>query len=75
MENFLKSYVSTVNQDYWPSLFHWESRLQSILGLTRRTTDPEKLPYFREIFTLSDSGEIGLDYLEPESVGLLKTQT
>ena len=66
----MKTHVNTVNETYWPALFHWEGRLQSILGLTRRVTKPGRLPYQRQIFKLSDGGELGLDFLEPESIGI-----
>ena len=70
LKKFLKNHVPVVNRNYWPALFHWEGRLQSILGLTRRVTKPGKLPYERHLFKLSDGGELGLDFLEPESVGI-----
>jgi len=70
LRKFLRTHVKAVNETYWPALFHWEGRLQSILGLTRRVTHPGKLPYERQIFDLADGGQLALDYLEPESIGV-----
>jgi hypothetical protein len=75
LAQFLENHVGAVQQSYWPALCHWEARLQSILGLTRRVTRPGRLPYTRHLFTLSDGGELGLDFLNPQDVGLAVQDT
>lgn len=64
MKNFLHEHVKTSEMTYWPSIFYWNGILQSILGLTKRISPKARLPYQREIVTLSDGGELALDFLD-----------
>ena len=66
MKSFLKNHMKILEDTYWPTCFYWEGRLQTILGLTKRVPNSVKLPYTREIFSLSDGGELALDTLEPK---------
>ncbi|CAG7825577.1 unnamed protein product [Allacma fusca] len=71
LRNFLESHVPALFEKYSPSWLFWEGRLQSIMGLALRLPESKKLPYMREIFQLSDGGELGLDYLDPpEGLGV-----
>ncbi|ODM96292.1 Phospholipase ABHD3 [Orchesella cincta] len=66
LRNFLDEHVQLLKERYWPSPLYAGGHLQTILGLSQRVTSPNKLPYRREIFTLSDGGEVALDYMEIE---------
>ncbi|OXA58857.1 Abhydrolase domain-containing protein 1 [Folsomia candida] len=61
---FLDKHVHTLKNKYYPSCF-WEGRLQSVMGLRLRLSPAFKLPYRREIVTLLDGGQVGIDFLEP----------
>jgi len=65
LSNFLSNHVPCLQDKYFPNLFFWEGRIQSILGLSQRLPSSLKLSYSREIFQLSDGGEVALDFLGP----------
>ncbi|CAL8086993.1 unnamed protein product [Orchesella dallaii] len=66
LKNFLDEHVQVLKERFWPSLLFLEGRLQTIFSLSMRVTSPSKLEYRREIFKLSDGGEVALDYMEVE---------
>jgi abhydrolase domain-containing protein 1/3 len=63
LKKFLDDYMPALKEKYWPSWFSWEGRLQSALGLNLRMSATVKLPYTREIISLKDGGQLGLDFL------------
>jgi abhydrolase domain-containing protein 1/3 len=67
MKRFLWNHVKSSETTYWPSILYWNGLLQSILGLTKRLPAKSRLPYQREILSLSDGGEVALDFLESEA--------
>ncbi|XP_065218687.1 phospholipase ABHD3 [Planococcus citri] len=60
---FLESNVPVVKEKFWPTVWCFESRLQTVLGSVFRGF-PE-IPYNREILQLKDGGEVALDWLHP----------
>jgi len=66
LREFLSNHVTSLNEKYFPNVFYWEGRLQSILGLSQRLPSSWKLKYTREIFRLGDGGEVALDYMPPQ---------
>ncbi|CAL8110556.1 unnamed protein product [Orchesella dallaii] len=66
IRNFLQDRVKTLDDKYYPSIYFWEGRLQSVMGLRLRLSPTFKLPYRREIVPLSDGGEVGIDFMEPD---------
>jgi len=68
MQKFLEKYVETSQMTYWPAPFIFNGLLQSIFAITRRFPASFKLPYEREVVILRDGGQVGLDFLPPESI-------
>jgi len=52
-----------VHEVYKPTFWCWEPRLQSMLASFIRQTIPD-IKYKRELFTFSDGGEVGLDWMK-----------
>lgn len=61
---FLEANISLLNQKFWPTLWCFESRLHTIFSSIIRTSILPDIEYRRELLTLSDGGEIGLDWLD-----------
>jgi len=57
----LVSGLEFLQEEYWPTFWCWEARLQTVLAsLLRSTLAP--VHYSREVFTFADSGQAVLDW-------------
>ncbi len=54
IRKFIQDHMKTLEDKYYPSIYFWEGRLQSVMGLRLRLSPTFKLPYRREIVPLSD---------------------
>ncbi|XP_026471026.1 phospholipase ABHD3-like [Ctenocephalides felis] len=61
---FLLRNVPLLRQKFWPTLWCVEARAQTVLASLLRSRLLPVVKYRREILTLADGGEIGLDWLE-----------
>lgn len=52
---------------YFPTFWCWESRVQSMVAAFVRNVRLPKLDYSRQMFTFSDGGEVGLDWVHGDS--------
>lgn len=55
--------LSIMHEAYRPTFWCWEPRLQSMLASFIRQTIPD-IKYRRELFSFSDGGEVGLDWMK-----------
>lgn len=62
-KNFLALHVPILQEKYWPTLWCFESRLQTALASLLRSIYPN-VKYSREILELNDGGQVALDWLE-----------
>lgn len=62
--SFLEEHVSLVKSRFWPTLWCFESRAQTVLASIVRSRVFPSVQYRREIFVLSDGGEVALDWAE-----------
>jgi len=62
------SSIPSLKEPYKPTFWCWEPRLQSMVGSFIRQTWP-KLNYNRQLFTLRDGGQIGLDWISKQERG------
>nr|CAD7461416.1 unnamed protein product [Timema tahoe] len=62
--NFLLNHVPVIQERYWPTLWCFESRLQTIMASVIRSRLLPHIQMKREILRLNDGGEVGLDWLE-----------
>ena len=53
-----------LRENYCPTPWCWESRLQSLVSTLVRSLLISDIPYRRQMFTFSDGGEVGLDWAE-----------
>ena len=51
-----------VREEYFPTFWCWESRLQSLVSTFVRNLLISDIKYRRQVFTFSDGGEVGLDW-------------
>ncbi|XP_053988616.1 phospholipase ABHD3 [Hylaeus volcanicus] len=65
--SFLEEHVPLVRNKFWPTLWCFESRAQTILASLLRSRILPQIHYRREILTLSDGGEVALDWAEEGS--------
>ncbi|XP_076627426.1 abhydrolase domain containing Hydr1 [Colletes latitarsis] len=65
--SFLEDRVPLVRNKFWPTLWCFESRAQTILASLLRSRIMPPIHYRREILTLSDGGEVALDWAEEGS--------
>ncbi|XP_076161455.1 abhydrolase domain containing Hydr1 isoform X2 [Ptiloglossa arizonensis] len=65
--SFLEEHLPLVRNKFWPTLWCFESRAQTILASILRSRILPPIHYRREILTLSDGGEVALDWAEEES--------
>eukprot|EP00092_Neocalanus_flemingeri_P033261 GFUD01036168.1.p1 GENE.GFUD01036168.1~~GFUD01036168.1.p1 ORF type:complete len:403 (-),score=140.01 GFUD01036168.1:67-1275(-) len=56
------------HQEYRPTFWCWEPRLQSMVACFIRQTVPD-IRYRREVFSFSDGGQVGLDWMRKEDTG------
>lgn len=62
-KNFLTLHVPILQEKYWPTLWCYESRLQTAFACLFRSVYPN-VKYRREILRLNDGGQVALDWLE-----------
>ena len=51
-----------LREEYFPTFWCWESRLQSLVSTFVRNLLISDIQYRRQVFTFSDGGEVGLDW-------------
>ena len=51
-----------LREEYFPTIWCWESRLQSLVSTFVRSLLISDIKYRRQVFTFSDGGEVGLDW-------------
>ncbi|XP_006566850.1 phospholipase ABHD3 isoform X2 [Apis mellifera] len=61
---FLEKHVPLVRNKFWPTLWCFESRAQTVIASVLRSRILPPIHYRREILTLSDGGEVALDWAE-----------
>lgn len=64
--SFLEDHVTLVQSNYWPTLWCFESRAQTVLASLVRSCIFPRVQYRREIFVLSDGGEVALDWADED---------
>lgn len=62
--NFLETNVPILSEKYWPTVWCFESRVQTILASVLRSSILPDINYRREILKLKDGGEVALDWME-----------
>ncbi|KDR20893.1 phospholipase ABHD3-like isoform X2 [Zootermopsis nevadensis] len=62
-KDFLSLHLPILQEKYWPTLWCFESRLQTAFANVLRSLYP-KVEYWRETLKLSDGGQLALDWLE-----------
>lgn len=63
---FLEANIPLVQNKFWPTLWCFESRAQTILASILRSRILPPVQYRREILTLLDGGEVALDWAEKD---------
>ncbi|KAL0124745.1 hypothetical protein PUN28_006536 [Cardiocondyla obscurior] len=63
---FLEDNIPLVQNKFWPTLWCFESRAQTIIASILRSRLLPHVQYRREIFALSDGGEVALDWAEKD---------
>lgn len=64
--SFLEANIPLVQNKFWPTLWCFESRAQTIIASILRSRLLPHVEYRREIFTLSDGGQVALDWAEKD---------
>ncbi|KAG5346644.1 ABHD3 Phospholipase, partial [Acromyrmex charruanus] len=64
--SFLETNIPLVQNKFWPTLWCFESRAQTIMASILRSRILPYLEYRREILALSDGGEVALDWAEKD---------
>ncbi|XP_011701939.1 PREDICTED: phospholipase ABHD3 [Wasmannia auropunctata] len=64
--SFLEVNIPLVQNKFWPTLWCFESRAQTIIASLLRSRILPKVEYRREILALSDGGEVALDWAEKD---------
>ncbi|XP_012527466.1 phospholipase ABHD3 [Monomorium pharaonis] len=64
--SFLEANIPLVQNKFWPTLWCFESRAQTIMASILRSRMLPRIEYRREIFSLSDGGEVALDWAEKD---------
>ncbi|XP_077286849.1 abhydrolase domain containing Hydr1 [Arctopsyche grandis] len=62
--DFLVQNVQLLDEKFWPTLWCFESRLQTIIASVLRTSILADIQYRREILKLADGGEVALDWMD-----------
>lgn len=62
---FLETKVPLMNERFWPTMWCFESRAQTLLASLVRCRVMPEISYEREVLQLKDGGEVGLDWLDP----------
>lgn len=61
---FLEKHMPILESKFWPTLWCFESRAQTVFASILRSRILPPIPYRREILILSDGGEVALDWAE-----------
>ncbi|CAL1684315.1 unnamed protein product [Lasius platythorax] len=64
--SFLEANIPLVQNKFWPTLWCFESRAQTIIASILRSRILPPIKYRREILTLLDGGEVALDWAEKD---------
>ncbi|XP_054730034.1 phospholipase ABHD3-like [Anastrepha obliqua] len=64
LKNFLQQEIPTLNKKYWPTFWCLDGRAQTILASVLRSKAIPEIAYKREMFTLTDGGEVALDWMD-----------
>ncbi|XP_018338759.1 PREDICTED: phospholipase ABHD3 [Trachymyrmex septentrionalis] len=64
--SFLETNIPLVQNKFWPTLWCFESRAQTIMASILRSQILPYLEYRREILALPDGGEVALDWAEKD---------
>ncbi|XP_029679738.1 phospholipase ABHD3 isoform X2 [Formica exsecta] len=64
--SFLEANIPLVQNKFWPTLWCFESRAQTIIASLLRSRILPPIKYRREILTLPDGGEVALDWAEKD---------
>ncbi|EZA56289.1 hypothetical protein DMN91_010144 [Ooceraea biroi] len=64
--SFLEANIPLVQNKFWPTLWCFESRAQTIIASILRSHILPPVEYRREILTLPDGGEVALDWAEKD---------
>lgn len=64
--SFLEANIPLVQNKFWPTLWCFESRAQTIMASILRSRILPSIKYRREILTLLDGGEVALDWAEKD---------
>ncbi|XP_071441327.1 phospholipase ABHD3 [Hetaerina americana] len=64
--NYLETNVPILREKYWPTVWCFESRIQTVLASVLRSSILPDINYRREILKLKDGGEVALDWMENE---------
>ncbi|XP_015521496.1 phospholipase ABHD3 [Neodiprion lecontei] len=62
--DFLEKNIPIVTNKFWPTLWCFESRAQTVMASVLRSRYLPKVMYRREILELQDGGEVALDWAE-----------
>ncbi|XP_058804047.1 phospholipase ABHD3 [Phymastichus coffea] len=62
--DFLEDHVTILKNKFWPTLWCFESRAQTVFASLLRSRLWPHIQYRREVLTLSDGGEVALDWAE-----------
>lgn len=62
--DFLEENIPIVKNKFWPTLWCFESRAQTVMASILRSRYLPKVIYRREILELQDGGEVALDWAE-----------
>ncbi|KAJ9582949.1 hypothetical protein L9F63_022710, partial [Diploptera punctata] len=63
-KDFLLAHLPILQEKYWPTLWCFESRLQTVFASLLRSRLLPNVKYRREILKLSDGGQVALDWFE-----------
>ncbi|XP_059481158.1 protein ABHD1 [Neocloeon triangulifer] len=67
---FLENHVPIMREKFWPTVWCFESRLQTVFASVLRQHTLSDIVYRRQILPLKDGGELALDWLDPDDCSL-----
>ncbi|XP_033252937.1 phospholipase ABHD3-like isoform X1 [Drosophila miranda] len=65
-KQYLIRKVPTLENKYWPTFWCVESRAQTVLASLLRSKSLSRVNYRREILSLTDGGEVALDWMDED---------
>uniref|UniRef100_A0A2M4ARU7 Putative phospholipase abhd3 n=1 Tax=Anopheles triannulatus TaxID=58253 RepID=A0A2M4ARU7_9DIPT len=63
-KQYLRKHIPTLEHKFWPTFWCFESRAQTVFASIIRSNIMPAIDYRREVLTLSDGGEVALDWME-----------